>query len=268
MERDCKTIELLNDIRAVVACHDVCSIGSYPASAELLSFFDSCSRTQALAPSAPSAVPDALPGRRETSGENTNLQAQRVSDHAAVSEIAAEVAQCNSCSLSGRRIVSMAGKGGAGTVRLMIVGHWLPVTQGSQGGFVFGLEEDGMVDRMLTAINLGKDEVFISNVIKCGIGSGVQPQAEHIDVCLSFLQRQIAALEPEIICTMGMVATKTLLRLSQPLSKLRGRFYDYKLADGQTVALLPTYHPGYLLENPEMKNATWQDLQAIQKRLG
>ncbi len=266
MERDYKVTELLNDIRGVLACHEICSIGLYPASDELLSFFDSCRRMQVR--SAPSIVSNVSPERSEIPKKNEKPQAPRVSDHTAVSEIAAEVAQCRGCSLSEKQIHSMAGKGGGGTVRLMIVGHWLPITQGSRGSFVFGPEEDGMIDRMLTAIKLTKNEVFISNVIKCGIGLGVQPQTEHIDVCFSFLQRQIAALKPEIICTMGMVATKTLLRLSQPLSKLRGRFYDYKLADGQTVALLPTYHPGYLLENPEMKNATWLDLQAIQKRLG
>lgn len=85
--------------------------------------------------------------------------------------------------------------------------------------------------------------------------------------CSSYLQRQLSAASPEFICTMGMVATRTLLRQSQPLSKLRGRFHTYKAADGVEIPLLPTYHPGYLLQNPEMKTATWQDLQLLQKRL-
>jgi DNA polymerase len=66
---------------------------------------------------------------------------------------------------------------------------------------------------------------------------------------------------------MGMVATKALLRLPQPLSRLRGRFHPYKVPGGGDIPLLPTYHPEYLLQNPEMKKATWHDLQVLEKRL-
>lgn len=263
MEREEEIIELLCEVRGVLACHQSSSINSYPASAELLTFFDSCFKSPLKSASLNGAVKTPQSDAKPEAKVKTTK-----SDHAVLSEIAEEVAQCRSCPLGGKSLITMPGKGGSGKIRLLIIGHWLPVTTGAETtGAVFGWEEDQMLARMLTAIHLSMDEVFVTNVIKCGVDSEVQPQAEHIDACASYLQRQIAAIAPELICTMGMVATKTLLRLSQPLSRLRGKFYSYKVADGLEIPLLPTYHPGYLLQNPEMKNATWQDLQAIQRRL-
>jgi uracil-DNA glycosylase len=262
MERKEGTIQLLHEIRGVLAGHQTSSIATYPASSELLSFFDSCSRQ----PSTPASFKVPHQARKSTLVQEAAPIIKK-SDHAGLAEITAEVTQCRSCPLGGQRSIAVAGKGGGKKIRLLIIGHWLPVAAWGNTQAVFGLEEDQMLARMLAAIHLSMEEVFVTNVIKCGVGLDIQPQAEHIDACSSYLQRQIAAVAPELICTMGMVATKTLLRLSQPLSRLRGRFYNYKGADGMEIPLLPTYHPGYLLQNPEMKNATWQDLQALQKRL-
>jgi len=262
MEKKDQTLELLHEIRGVLACHQVSSIDSYPASRELLSFFDSCLKQSVEdAPlRAAAGTPQDIPKpEAESRAVNSNLLV--------LGEIADEVAQCRSCSLGGKGLKTTPGKGGSGKIRLLIIGDWLPTDDGAEAGAVFGVEEDQMLRRMLNAIDLPREDVFVTNVIKCVVGSGVQPQVEHIDACLSYLQRQIAAISPELICTMGMVAAKTLLRLSQPLSRLRGKFYTYKGAEGMEIPLLPTYHPGYLLQNPEMKNATWQDLQAIQKML-
>jgi DNA polymerase len=120
---------------------------------------------------------------------------------------------------------------------------------------------------MLQAIHLSEDEAFVSNIIKCGIDHTVQPKAENIDACVSYLERQIAATSPEIICTMGIAATRTLLHIARPLSQLRGKFYQYHLDKHRSIPLLPTYHPTFLLKNPEMKRATWEDLQLIEKHL-
>ncbi len=260
MEREEQIIELLHNIRGVLAYHQTSSINSYPASAELLSFFDSCNQQRSV------PEPEVLVKTKQSSSVKAPLVTKK-SDHVGLTEIAAEVAQCKICSLAEQRTSVTAGNGGGRKIRLFLIGHWLSVTDRSKVQSVFGFEEDMMLQRMLAAIHLPMEDVFVTNVIKCGVGSGVQPQAGHIDACSSYLQRQITAASPELICTMGMVATKCLLRLSQPLSRLRGRFYKYKGADGIEIPLLPTYHPGYLLQNPEMKQATWSDLQAIEKRL-
>lgn len=264
MKREEEIVELLREVRGVLSCHQSSSIKGYPASNELNSFFDACSR-QPLKRLVQKEAPGVLPGILKQ--DKAVATVAKESDHGELSEIASEVVQCRSCVLGEQGLPAVAGKGGTGKIRLLLIGHWLPMMAEGQAHSIFGLEEDQMLARMLSAIHLSKQEVFITNVIKCSVGPDIQPQAEHIDACASYLQRQIVALSPELICTMGMVATKTLLRMSQPLSRLRGKFYSYQGSEGVEIPLLPTYHPGYLLQNPEMKNATWLDLQAIQKRL-
>lgn len=183
-----------------------------------------------------------------------------------VEEIAEEVATCRACNLHRHRLQAVAGRGG-GSVRLFIVGGWLQ-TESGDGELIFGAEEDRMVKKMLEAINLAPKEAYITNAIKCGIAPGVQPQAENIASCYSYLQRQIAVSRPKIICTMGIVATRTLLNASQPLSQLRGRLHSYRLGQDRIIPVMPTYHPTFLLKNPEMKKATWTDLQRIAQELG
>lgn len=188
---------------------------------------------------------------------------------ATLTDIADEVAVCRACELHRQRIYPVIGRG-AGKVRLVVVGDWLSADD--QGrlppGLLFGLEQDRMLARMLAAINLPLDEVFIGNVIKCAVPAAVQPQAVHVQSCVSYLRRQIALIVPEAILAMGAVAVRVLLEKAQPLSRLRGRFHDYEAAPGVRVPVLATYHPTFLLQNPEMKQATWADLQLLARQLG
>ncbi len=262
MEED--VIRFLQDVRSVLRCHQVGSIVDYPAGAELESFLGVSEREKI--PVREQIVP--LPEKQKTTRV---APVRKKSDQGSLAEIAAEVKLCKSCGLAGQRKCVTPGKGGGGSIRLLLIGHWLPVPEHFTGGgidkTVFGLQEDQMLARMLAAIHLAPEEVFVTNIIKCGVGPGIQPQAEHIDACFSYLQRQIKAAAPELICTMGMVATRAMLRLSQPLSRLRGRFHMYNGIDGMEIPLLPTFHPNYLLQNPEMKKATWLDLQVLEKRI-
>ncbi|MCF8056523.1 MAG: uracil-DNA glycosylase [Desulfocapsa sp.] len=260
MEKEKEIVQLLHDIRGVLACHQASSIAEYPGRSGLSSFLDGC-RLQ---------VTSGSPGAPITEENNRSAGTASVtkkSDLGSLAEIAAEVEQCTSCALAARRSCGVSGRGRGDKVRLFVIGHWLTVTEQSSPEAVFGKEEDLMLERMLAAIHLPMEEVFVTNVIKCGVGPDIQPQAEHLDACASYLRRQITAAAPELICTMGMVATKTLLQRSQPLSRLRGRFYTYRGAEGLEIPLLPTFHPGYLVRNPEMKKATWLDLQALEKYL-
>ncbi|HBG18903.1 MAG TPA: uracil-DNA glycosylase, partial [Desulfobulbaceae bacterium] len=178
-----------------------------------------------------------------------------------------EVVACRACDLHKQRIYPVVGRGPE-KVRLMIVGDWL--SAGEEGGLppgqLFGVEQDRMLARMLSAINLPVEEVFIGNVIKCAVPAIVQPQAVHVQSCVSYLRRQIVALAPEAILAMGMVAARVILEKSQPLSRLRGRFHDFEAAPGVRIPVLVTYHPTYLLQNPEMKAATWADLQLLARQ--
>jgi DNA polymerase len=262
MENEKQIIQLLHDVRGVLAYQQSCSVDDYPKS-EALSSFLSCNWKLSA------------PALEKTQPPTENVQVKTPAVPKTVSiihsnpkelfDISEEIAVCSSCALSKQRPCVVPGNGSGTRIRLLNVRHWLSATGESTA--VFGEEEDLMLQRMLSAIKVPMERVFITNVIKCAVSPDVQPQAEHIDACSSYLTRQIVAIAPELICAMGMVATKSLLRLPQSLSQLRGRFYTYQGGSGVEIPLIPTYHPGFLLQNPEMKQATWQDLQLLQKHL-
>lgn len=186
-----------------------------------------------------------------------------------VADIEAEIVSCHACELHKQRIYPVAGRG-PDKIRLLIVGDWLSAdTRGElPPGHLFGVQQDEMLSKMLVAINLSADDVFITNVIKCAVPETCQPQAAHVQSCMSFLRRQIVTLAPEIICAMGMVAVRAILEKSQPLSRLRGQFHDYAVDKDTKIPVIATYHPSYLLQNPEMKQATWVDLQLLARKMG
>ncbi len=263
MEKEKQIIKLLHGIRGVLAYQESSAITEYPRTEVLDAFLGNCNWQSAA--SVPSVTEPHIEKKPIAKATVSKSVSGIKSDQKTLADIAAEIGVCNSCSLAAQRPCVVPGVGNGKGIRLLIVGHWLPVSEESSA--VFGEEEDLMLQRMLAAINMPLESVFITNVIKCAVPPDVQPQAEHIDACSSYLSRQIAAIAPELICVMGMVATKTLLRLPQSLSQLRGRFHTYQGSGNVTIPLLPTYHPGFLLQNPEMKQATWQDLQLLEKKM-
>jgi DNA polymerase len=186
-----------------------------------------------------------------------------------LAELEQEINVCRACDLSGLRLYPVPGRG-IGKARLMIVGDWLVQASTTKNGNqrqLFGEEQDLMLSRMLKAISLSIENVFITNVIKCGLSLQDQPQATHVQICSSYLFRQIEIVQPELICAMGVIAARCLLGKSQPLSKMRGRLHSFIPSKGNKIPVLPTYHPTYLLQNPEMKKAAWADLQLAARTL-
>jgi DNA polymerase len=117
-----------------------------------------------------------------------------------------------------------------------------------------------LLTRIIEAIKLTREEVYICNIIKCRPPQNRNPMPEEIRICAPFLMRQIAAIKPEFICALGTFAAQTLLESKDPISRLRGRFHAYR---GMNV--LPTYHPAYLLRNPEKKREVWEDMKMLMK---
>jgi len=245
---------MIEDVRALIRYHQVLGIKDYPWRCEIPHCVDGGPETIARG-SAVSPPPEKPPMRPVTVRET-------------LADIDAEIQGCRNCELHARRLIAVAGRGQA-RARLLIVGGWLSwsgqVVPSSD--MIFGLEEDRMVARMLEAIQLKGDDVFVTNILKCGLPENCQPLATHLQCCLGYLQRQIAVIGPEVICSMGIIATRALLGLPQSLSQLRGRFHPYPTPDGRQIPVMPTYHPSYLLQAEEMKKETWKDLQLIQKRL-
>ncbi|MEE4240681.1 MAG: uracil-DNA glycosylase [Desulfopila sp.] len=249
---------LLRQVHSFLSYHKLLGIEQYPA-ADTLTAFLRHTKTPPPLPSLEKQTP-------LVSSSPAMIQKEHTEAGSTILEVEEEVRNCRSCDLIRNRVLPVPGKGGSNP-RLFVVGGWLTQEkEGFEEDGVFGTAEDQMLERMLTAIHLDRNDAFITNVIKCGISQTVQPKAENIHSCFSYLERQIAALSPEILCAMGITAARALLQITQPLSQLRGQLHQY--VQGQsTIPLVVTYHPTFLLQNPEMKTATWADLQLIMKYL-
>lgn len=176
-----------------------------------------------------------------------------------------EITGCKRCVLARNRLGQVLGRG-VEKPQLMVVGDW----SHQQGTFsedvLFGVDEDDMLLRMMEAIGLSSGEIYVGNAIKCCPRDG-QPDAACARLCRSLLSREVMAIKPPFLLAMGEMATASLTGASGPLVRLRGRFYPYRLPDGTPARVMPTFHPRFLIENPEMKKIVWQDLQMIQRQI-
>jgi DNA polymerase len=120
-----------------------------------------------------------------------------------------------------------------------------------------------LLNNMIKAMGLQREDVYIANIIKCRPPGNRTPEREECETCSPFLMRQIAAIQPKAIVALGAVAAKTLLAINAPMSEFRGRWFDFR---GTKLAV--TYHPAFLLRDPRQKKETWKDLQMVMKELG
>jgi uracil-DNA glycosylase family 4 len=175
-------------------------------------------------------------------------------------DIRADLGDCQRCRLAEKRSHIVFGSGNF-EARLVFVGEG-PGFEEDQQGEPFVGPAGQLLSKIIAAIHLNRKQVYICNVVKCRPPGNRTPQTDEINTCLPFLKRQIAAIRPDFICALGTVAAQTLLNTTEPISKLRGRFYDY-----QGIKLLPTYHPAYLLRNPDKKRDVWEDMKILMKEL-
>jgi DNA polymerase len=120
-----------------------------------------------------------------------------------------------------------------------------------------------LLTKIILAMGLKREDVYICNILKCRPPQNRNPLPEEIASCEPFLIRQLEALRPRVICALGSFAAHTLIQSDVPITALRGRFHDY-----QGIPLMPTYHPAYLLRNPGAKKQVWEDVQKIMELLG
>lgn len=169
------------------------------------------------------------------------------------------VAACTACKLCSGRKQTVFGTGNE-SAHWMIVGE-APGEQEDQQGLPFVGKSGQLLDNMLRAVGLTRGEaepakqVYIANTVKCRPPSNRNPEPEELAQCEPFLIRQIELVKPRVILAMGRFAVQSLLRSNEPIGRLRGRVHRY-----QGVPLIVTYHPAYLLRNPEDKSRSWDDL--------
>jgi len=176
-------------------------------------------------------------------------------------EIRTDLEDCRRCRLSEKRKNIVFGAGDS-HAKLMFVGEG-PGYDEDQMGEPFVGAAGKLLTKIIEAIHHTREQVYICNIIKCRPPGNRNPMSDEIETCFPFLKRQIASVKPDIICALGTFAAQTLLETKSPISKLRGSFYDYMGAK-----VLPTYHPAYLLRNPEKKRDVWEDMKKLMKALG
>jgi len=143
--------------------------------------------------------------------------------------------------------------------KLVFVGEG-PGFEEDQQGRPFVGAAGQLLTKIIEAIHLTRGQVYICNIVKCRPPGNRTPLADEIETCAPFVERQIAAIKPDFICTLGGVAAQRILRTTEPISRLRGRFQDYN-----GIRVLPTYHPAYLLRNADKKRDVWEDMKLLIK---
>ena len=179
----------------------------------------------------------------------------------ALATIRTDIGDCTRCklhTLGRRQVVFGVGNPDA---RLMFVGEAPGADEDVQGEPFVG-RAGQLLTRIIEAISLKREDVYIANVIKCRPPGNRNPEQDEVETCEPFLFRQVDVIQPKVIVALGTFAARTLLRTLDPISRLRGRVYDYRGA-----RLVPTFHPAYLLRNPASKREVWEDMKLVRSLL-
>src|ERR1700677_2539150 len=192
---------------------------------------------------------------------------------AALKLIREDLGDCTRCQLYKGRSKIVFGVGDP-RAELMFVGEGPGADEDAQGEPFVG-RAGQLLNNMIKAMGLRREDVYIANIVKCRPPGNRQPERDECDTCSPFLMRQIAAIKPKVIVALGATAAKTLLAMSSSMMQLRGRFYDFKPTGVRSndphwngCKLAVTYHPAFLLRDPRQKGEAWKDLQMVMKELG
>jgi DNA polymerase len=175
-------------------------------------------------------------------------------------EVRAQIGECTRCKLHRGRHNIVFGVGNP-RARLMFVGE-APGEDEDLQGFPFVGKAGGLLTKMIEAMGLKRDDVYICNTVKCRPPNNRNPEPDELASCEPFLKGQLAAVKPEVIVTLGKFAAQALLRDDSPVSRLRGHWREY-----EGIPLMPTFHPAYLLRSPGEKGKVWEDLKQVMKKL-
>ena len=181
---------------------------------------------------------------------------------ASLTEIRDEIGDCTRCKLHTQGRQQVVFGVGNPNAELMFVGE-APGADEDDQGVPFVGRAGQLLTKMIEAMGFARDDVYIANVIKCRPPQNRNPEPDEIESCEPFLFQQIASIEPKVIVALGSFAAKTLLKTQDPISRLRGRVYDYRGAK-----LIPTFHPSFLLRSPNQKKYAWEDLKLALAEMG
>lgn len=182
----------------------------------------------------------------------------RAVDAPAWDDLAQRVASCTQCGLHTTRTQTVFGVGNK-AAQWMVIGEAPGADEDRQGEPFVG-RAGKLLNEMLRAIGLPREQVYIANVLKCRPPGNRDPSPDEVAQCEPYLQQQVALVQPKIILAVGRIAAQNLLKTDIPIGRLRGRRFEY----GDGIPLIVTYHPAYLLRSPTEKRKAWDDLRYAQ----
>jgi len=171
-----------------------------------------------------------------------------------------EVLRCQKCPLAKERSQAVFGSGNM-NAKLMFIGE-APGHEEDMQGLPFVGEAGMLLTKIIEAMGIKREDVYICNILKCRPPQNRNPLPEEISMCIDYLRAEIDIIKPRIICGLGKFASQTLLNTEIPISKLRGKWREYR-----GIKFMPTYHPAYLLRNPKDKKIVWEDMKKIMEAL-
>jgi uracil-DNA glycosylase len=188
----------------------------------------------------------------------------------ALQVIREDLGDCTRCKLYKGRTKIVFGVGNP-RAELMFVGEGPGADEDAQGEPFVG-RAGQLLNNMIKAMGLQREDVYIANIVKCRPPGNRTPEPDECETCSPFLMRQIATIKPKVVVALGATAAKNLLAMNSSLGDLRGRWFDFKPARSDSswpgARLAVTYHPAYLLRDPRQKGEAWKDLQMVMKYLG
>jgi uracil-DNA glycosylase len=192
-------------------------------------------------------------------GETAPLAPEQLAADDSLEKIRADLGDCQRCKLWQTRTNIVFGEGNA-HAELMFVGE-APGADEDASGRPFVGRAGQLLTKMIEAISLKREDVYIANILKSRPPDNRNPEADETKACIPFLYRQIAVVKPKLIVTLGNPATQGLLETKVGITKLRGELQDYPRLSG--IKVLPTFHPAYLLRSPDKKREAWEDLKKV-----
>jgi len=258
--------DILEEVSKILQYHISLGIKEYPRTQQIENFLQKLEKPSSL------KAGSKLQGRQRKATEaveRKHLFDTGLAQKATLQDVRDELGDCQRCPLHATRTNIVFGQGPT-QAKLMIVTGAPDAEDDQESAPVQGNAGD-LLEKMLAAIGLSREEVYITTLVKCFPGGDAKPSEKEIRTCLPFLFRQIEIICPTVICTMGMLAAQTLLHSRKSIFQLRGRFYNFNdLCSSELkdkIVIMPSLHPALLMKNSELKKASWQDLQMIQKKL-
>lgn len=173
-----------------------------------------------------------------------------------LADLQEKVLPCKLCTLSKSRNKVVFGDGNP-NAKLMFIGEAPGYSEDIKGKPFVGKAGE-LLTKIINAIDLKREDVYIANILKCRPPENRNPNPNEIKLCYPYLTKQIEIIKPKIICALGIFAIQTLLKTTELIGNLRGRFYDY-----HGIKLIATFHPAYLLRYPNEKKKTWEDMKKV-----